>query len=171
LNAGAAGRVNNHGLPQIPGNLKRRSTLKLRGTDRRSTMTANRLELIGLSVLVLVATATVSPAQNTGNALLSGNTTNPVLSGNSTILPARSELSVSPSLPSTGLLTNATNGTNQLTGMQYSVVGERRGRPSRHNGTAFERGLGEPATADIPNRVRTGQHVGCVLTKVAAALW
>jgi hypothetical protein len=45
-------------------------------------MTVNRLELVGLSVLVLVATASVSPAQNTSNSLLSGNTTNPVLSGN-----------------------------------------------------------------------------------------
>lgn len=80
-------------------------------------MTANRLELVGLSVFVVVASATVSPAQNTSNSLLSGNTTNPVLSVNSTVLPARSEFTVSPSLPSSGLLTNATNGTNQLTGM------------------------------------------------------
>ena len=86
-------------------------------------MTANCLELVGLSVLLLVATATTSPAQNTSNSLLSGNTANPVLSGNSTVLPARSELSVSPSLPSSGLLTNATNGTNPLTGMPCSGPG------------------------------------------------
>ena len=84
-------------------------------------MTANRLELVGLSVLVLIAATTTSPAQNTGNSLLSGNTTNPVLSGNSTVLPARSELTVSPSL--SGLLTNATSGTNQLTGMPCSGPG------------------------------------------------
>jgi hypothetical protein len=36
-------------------------------------MTANRLELVGLSVFVVVASATVSPAQNTSNSLLSGN--------------------------------------------------------------------------------------------------
>jgi len=35
-------------------------------------MTANRLELVGLSVLVLIATVTVSLAQNTGNPMLSG---------------------------------------------------------------------------------------------------
>ena len=86
-------------------------------------MTANRLELVGLSVLVLIAATTTSPAQNTGNSLLSGNTTNPVLSGNSTVLPARSELTVSPSLPSSGLLTNATSGTNQLTGLPCSGPG------------------------------------------------
>ena len=45
-------------------------------------MTANRLELIGVSVLVLTLTATVSLAQNTSNPLLSGNTVNPVMSGN-----------------------------------------------------------------------------------------
>jgi hypothetical protein len=42
-------------------------------------MTANRL---GLSVLVLTLTTTVSLAQNTSNPLLSGNTVNPVMSGN-----------------------------------------------------------------------------------------
>jgi hypothetical protein len=84
-------------------------------------MTANRLELVGLSVLVLVATATVSPAQNTGASMLSGNTTNPVLSGQSTLLSARSELSVSPSTP-TGLLTNTT-GTNPLTGLPCTGPG------------------------------------------------
>jgi hypothetical protein len=34
-------------------------------------MTANRLELVGLSVLVLTLTTTVSLAQNTSNPLLS----------------------------------------------------------------------------------------------------
>jgi hypothetical protein len=48
-------------------------------------MTANRLELVGLSILVLIVSTNLSPAQNTSNSLLSGNTTNPVLSGNSTI--------------------------------------------------------------------------------------
>lgn len=131
-------------------------------------MTANRLELVGLSVLVLVATATVSPAQNTSNSLLSGNTTNPVLSGNSTVLPARSELTVSPSLPSSGLLTNATNGTNQLTGMPCSGPGALSvsgagGLPGTLVATS-QRGLGKPAIADIPERIWSGQHVWCVLT-------
>ena len=84
-------------------------------------MTANRVELLGLSVLIVVATATASPAQNTGASLLSGNTTNPVLSGNSTILPARSELTVSPSTP-TGILSNTT-GTNPLTGLPSTGPG------------------------------------------------
>jgi hypothetical protein len=84
-------------------------------------MTANRIELVGLSVLILVATAAVSPAQNTGASLLSGNTTNPVLSGQSTLLSARSELSVSPSTP-TGLLSNTT-GSNPLTGLPCTGPG------------------------------------------------
>jgi hypothetical protein len=86
-------------------------------------MTANRLELIGLSALVLAAATTVSLAQNTSNSMLSGNTVNPVLSGNTTVLPARSELTVSPSLPSSGLLSNSTTGTNQLTGLPCSGPG------------------------------------------------
>ena len=44
-------------------------------------MTVNRLELVGLSVLVLTLTTTASLEQNTSNPLLSGNTVNPVLSG------------------------------------------------------------------------------------------
>jgi len=44
-------------------------------------MTENRLELVGLSVLVLTLTTTVSLAQNTSNPLLCGNTVNPVMSG------------------------------------------------------------------------------------------
>jgi hypothetical protein len=47
-------------------------------------MTVNRLELVGLSVLVLTLT-TVSLEQNTSNPLLSGNTVNPVLSGNTEV--------------------------------------------------------------------------------------
>jgi len=43
-------------------------------------MTANRLELVGLSVLALTLTTTVSLAQNTSNPLQSGNTVNPVMS-------------------------------------------------------------------------------------------
>jgi hypothetical protein len=86
-------------------------------------MTANRLIVVGPSVLVVIATATASLAQNTGNPMLSGNTVNPVLSGNSTILPARSELSVSPAVPSSGLLSNSTTGTNRLTGLPCSGPG------------------------------------------------
>jgi hypothetical protein len=90
--------------------------------DWRSThMTANHIELLGLSVLILVATATVSPAQNTGASLFSGNTTNPVLSGQSTLLSARSELTISPATPS-GLLSN-TSGTNPLTGLPCTGPG------------------------------------------------
>ena len=87
-------------------------------------MAANRIGLIGLSVLVLTATATVALAQlsgNTSNPALSGNTVNPVLSGQSTLLPARSELSVSPSI-ATGLLSNTT-GTNPLTGLPCTGPG------------------------------------------------
>jgi len=87
-------------------------------------MAARHVELIGLSVLILTAATAVSLAQNTGASMLSGNTVNPVLSGNSTILPARSELSVSPALPTSGgLLTNSTAGTNPLTGLPCSGPG------------------------------------------------
>jgi hypothetical protein len=44
-------------------------------------MEANRIALIGLSILLLTTT-TIALAQNTSNPMLSGNTTNPVLSGN-----------------------------------------------------------------------------------------
>ena len=74
-------------------------------------MTANRLELVGLSVLVLTLTTTVSLAQNTSNPLLSGNTVNPVMSGN-TVAQGR-EAPVSPSTPNLNLST----GTNPFTGL------------------------------------------------------
>jgi hypothetical protein len=73
-------------------------------------MVADRIGLIG--VVAAVLTTTVALAQNT---------TNPVLSGQSTLLQARSELSVSPSLP-TGLLPNTT-GTNPLTGLPCTGPG------------------------------------------------
>jgi hypothetical protein len=80
---------------------------------------AGRIGLIGLGVIILTATAAL--AQNTSNPMLSGNTVNPVLSGQSTLLPARTELSVSPSIP-TGLLPNTT-GTNPLTGLPCTGPG------------------------------------------------
>jgi len=57
-------------------------------------MTVNRLELVGLSVLVLTLTTTVSLDSN---PLLSGNTVNPVLSGNTVV--QGHEAAVSPWLP------------------------------------------------------------------------
>ena len=96
----------------VPGNSERSSALKLLGRPNgRSTMTANRPELVGLSVLVLTLITTVSLAQNTSNPLLSGNTVNPVLSGN-TVAPGR-EAPVSPSTPNLNLST----GTNPFTGL------------------------------------------------------
>jgi len=83
-------------------------------------MAASRIELVGLGALILTATAAASLAQNTGASMLGGNTVNPVLSGNTTLLPARSELTVSPTIP-TGLLSNTT-GTNPLTGLPFSEV-------------------------------------------------
>jgi len=82
-------------------------------------MAANRIGLIGLGAIILTATAAL--AQNTSNPMLSGNTVNPVLSGQSTLLPARSELSISPSIP-TGILSNTT-GTNPLTGLPCTGPG------------------------------------------------
>jgi len=86
---------------------------------KKNMMLANRIGLIGLSALILTATAAL--AQNTGASLLSGNTVNPVLSGQNTLLSARSELSVSPSTPS-GLLSN-TSGTNPLAGLPCTGPG------------------------------------------------
>ena len=86
---------------------------------RESPMSGNRVGLIGLGGIILTATSAF--AQNTGNPMLSGNTVNPVLSGQTTLLSARSELSVSPSLP-TGLLSNTT-GTNPLTGLPCTGLG------------------------------------------------
>jgi hypothetical protein len=74
-------------------------------------MTENRLELLGLSVLVLTLTATVSPAQ-----MPSTNTSNPIMSGN-TVAQSR-ETPVSPAL-NTGAL-NPSTGTNPFTGMPCS---------------------------------------------------
>jgi hypothetical protein len=84
-------------------------------------MTVNRIELIGLSVLVLTATATAVPAQNTSNPMLSGNTTNPYLGGNSTLLSGLSELSAPPALPNTLLQPNL--GRNSITGLPCTGVG------------------------------------------------
>jgi hypothetical protein len=71
-------------------------------------MTVNRLELVGLSVLVLILTTTVSLDSN---PLLSGNTVNPVLSGNTVV--QGQEAAVSPSLLTT--LLNQTTGRNPFT--------------------------------------------------------
>ena len=91
-------------------------------SDWRSTpMAASRIELVGLSALILTATAAASLAQNTGASMLGGNIVNPVLSGNTTLLPARSELTVSPTI-ATGLLSNTT-GTNPLTGLPCTGPG------------------------------------------------
>ena len=79
-------------------------------------MTANRLELVGLSVLALTLTTTASLGQNTSNPLRSGNTVNPVMSGNTVAQPR--ETPVSPALP-TGAL-NLSTGTNPFTGQPCS---------------------------------------------------
>jgi hypothetical protein len=73
-------------------------------------------KLVGLSVLVLTLTTTVSLAQNTNtsNPMRSGNTTNPILSGNTVAQP--NETPVSPTTPSLSLST----GTNPFTGQPCS---------------------------------------------------
>lgn len=73
-------------------------------------MVANRIELIGLGVIILTATAA-----------LAQNTTNPVLSGQSTLSQARSELSVPPALPNTLIQPNP--GRNPLNGLPCTGVG------------------------------------------------
>jgi hypothetical protein len=82
-------------------------------------MAACRIGLIGLGAIILTASAAL--AQNTSNPTLSGNTVNPVFSGQSTLLPARTELSISPATPN-GLLSNTT-GTNPLTGLPCTGPG------------------------------------------------
>jgi hypothetical protein len=77
-------------------------------------MTANRLELVGLSVLVLTLTTTVSLAQNTSNPLLSGNTVNPVMSRNTVAAGHEAPVSPAPSVPS------LSTGTNPFTGLPCS---------------------------------------------------
>jgi hypothetical protein len=66
-------------------------------------MAAKRMELIGLTVLALAATATVALAQ-------------------SFTLPEGRELAVSPALPS-GLLSGESSGSNPLTGLPCSGGG------------------------------------------------
>jgi hypothetical protein len=103
------------GHRQVQDNPEMSSALKLLGRPNgRSTMTANRLELVGLSVLVLTLTTTVSLAQNTSNPLLSGNTVNPVMSGNT--VAAGHEAPVSPAPGVSSLST----GTNPFTGLPCS---------------------------------------------------
>jgi hypothetical protein len=92
-------------------------------------MTASRLELIGLSVLVLTLTATVSLAQNTSNPLLSGDT---VAQGR--------QVPVSPST----LNLNLATGTNPFTGQPCS------GPPTTGSPSAtlsFPSVYGPPATS------------------------
>ena len=82
-------------------------------------MVADRIGLIGLGAIILMATAAL--AQNTSNPALSGNTANPVLSGNSTVLSGRSELSVPPALPNTLIQPNP--GRNSANGLPCTGVG------------------------------------------------
>ena len=115
----------------IPGNSEWNSALKLVGRPNgRSTMTANRLELVGLRV-----TTTVSLAQ-TSNPLQSGNSVNPVLSGN-TVANGR-QVPVSPATPNLSLST----GTNPFTGRPCS------GPPT--TGTTTATGLNFPSVYGPP---------------------
>jgi hypothetical protein len=76
-------------------------------------MAVNRIELIGLSGLILTASITIALAQNTSNPMTSGNTTNPILSGNTvTQLPP---VPVSPA-PNTTILSSPL-GRNPFTGL------------------------------------------------------
>jgi hypothetical protein len=87
-------------------------------------MSTDRIGLIGLSVLVLTATATVALAQqNPATTLQNGITFNPLPppSTSSPLLPSTPENPVSPALP-TGLLPNTT-GTNPLTGLPCTGPG------------------------------------------------
>ena len=82
-------------------------------------MVVNRIELIGLTALILTASLTIALAQNTSNPMLSGNTTNPILSGNTvTQLPP---VPVSPG-PNLTIL-QPPLGRNALTGLSCTGPG------------------------------------------------
>jgi hypothetical protein len=82
-------------------------------------MAVNRIELIGLTALILTASLTIALAQNTSNPMRSGNTTNPILSGNTvTQLPP---VPVSPA-PNTAIL-QPPLGRNALTGLPCTGPG------------------------------------------------
>ena len=82
-------------------------------------MVVNRIELIGLTALILTASLTIALAQNTSNPMLSGNTTNPILSGNTvTQLPP---VPVSPA-PNTTIL-QPPLGRNAQTGLPCTGPG------------------------------------------------
>ena len=61
-------------------------------------MAVNRIELIGLTALILTASLTIALAQNTSNPIRSGNTTNPILSGNTVSQPPEVPVSPGPNL-------------------------------------------------------------------------
>ena len=103
-------------------------------------MATNRVVLICLSALILVASISISLAQNTSNPMLSGNTVNPVMSGN-TVANGR-ENPVSPAL-NTGALNPAT-GTNPFTGMPCS------GPPTSGGTTTSVTGAGFPSVYGPP---------------------
>src|SRR6202007_1858491 len=96
------------------GNPERLALRLLGRPNGRGTMTVNRLELVGLSVLVLTLTTTVSLAQNTSNPLRSGNTVNPVMSGNTVTQGREAPVSPAPGLQ------NLSTGTNPFTGQPCS---------------------------------------------------
>jgi hypothetical protein len=83
-------------------------------------MEANRIALIGLSILLLTTT-TIALAQNTSNPMLSGNTTNPVLSGNT--VSQGPQIPVSPTLNTTILAPLL--GRNSFTGLLHYWEGIR----------------------------------------------
>jgi hypothetical protein len=120
-------------------------------------MTANRLNLVGLTVFVLTLTTAVSLAQNTSNPMQSGNTTNPILSGNTVAQPPYIPLSgnnipvvggqprtVSPALP-TAIL-NLSTGTNPFTGQPCSTP-PTTGGTTTSSGVAFPSVYGPPPSA------------------------
>ena len=87
-------------------------------------MSANSIGVIGLSALILTATAAAALAQqNPATTLQNGITYNPLPppSTSSPLLPATPENPVSPALP-TGLIPNTT-GTNPLTGLPCTGPG------------------------------------------------
>jgi hypothetical protein len=113
-------------------------------------MTANRSQLIGLSVLVLTATITMALAQNTSNPMRSGNTTNPILSGNT--VTQRPEVPVSPA-PNTTILISPL-GRNSQTGL-----------PCTGTGPLGIPGPGAlPGTIPVPGATTLSQNGGTAIT-------
>jgi hypothetical protein len=118
-------------------------------------MAVNRIELIGLTALILTASLTIALAQNTSNPIRSGNTTNPILSGNTVAQPPPVPVSPAPNLTILG----SPLGRNSFTGLPCTGAGAL-GIP----------GPGAlPGTVPVPGAITLSQAGGTVITPPQSA--